>query len=207
MTEEKSERMRAIEDILLDMKDTSDLMLDLAYSSIFYGSRDLARQVVDLEAEVGGEYTQIHRLAMEAVREHELSIDHAQVLTRVARTAEDLANASMEIADVILRDVELHPVLKMAIRTSDSATTQVHLHPDSPYAGHKLGEIELESETGMRVLSVKRGRRWTTNVGSAFRLQAGDQLIAVGPAEAMEEFLMAADPSGASAAAAAEDAA
>lgn len=206
MSDTKSERMREIEDILLDMKDTSDLMLDLAYSSIFYGSRDLARQVVDLEEEVGGEYTQIHRLVMEAVRDHEMSIDHAQVLARVARTAEDLANASMEIADVILRDVELHPVLKMAIRTSDSATTQVTLHADSPYAGHTLGEIELESDTGMRVLSVKRGRRWTTNVGSAFRLQAGDLLIAVGPEEAMDEFLMAADPTGAALEAAAEDA-
>ncbi len=198
-TDTSAERVQTIEEILLDMKDTSDLMLDLAYSSIFYGSRDLARQVVSLEEEVGEEFTQIHRLILEAVRANELSIDHGMVLGRIAGTAEDLANASMEIADVILRDVELHPVLKEAIRTSDSATTKVTLHPDSEYVGQTLGELELESETGMRVLSVKRGKRWNVGVGGRFRLQANDLLIAVGPEEAIEDFVALADPSGDSA--------
>ncbi len=190
-------RLEQIEDILLDMKDTSELMLDLAYSSIFYGSRDLARQVVDLESEVGDEFNQIHRLILEAVHDDELDVDQGMVLGRVANTAEDLANAAQEIADVILRDVELHPVLKEAIRTSDSVTTKVTLHADSEFVDQFLGDLELETETGMRVLSVKRDKRWNVGVGGRFKLAAGDLMIAVGPEEAMPEFLHRADPSGA----------
>jgi uncharacterized protein with PhoU and TrkA domain len=193
---EKSARVRTIEAILIDMKDTSDLMLDLAYSSIFYGSRDLARQVVHLEEEVGGEVNQIHHLILEAVREKELDVDHGQVLGRVANTAEDLANAALEIVDVILRDVELHPVLREAIRTSDSATTKVTLNQVSTFAGKTIGELELETETGMRVLSVKRRKRWNIGVGGRFRLQPDDLLIAVGPEEAIPEFMVLADPTG-----------
>jgi uncharacterized protein with PhoU and TrkA domain len=193
---DKSARVQSIEAILIDMKDTSDLMLDLAYSSIFYGSRDLARQVVHLEEEVGGEVNQIHHLILEAVREKELDVDHGQVLGRVANTAEDLANAALEIVDVILRDVELHPVLREAIRTSDSATTKVTLNQVSTFAGKTIGELELETETGMRVLSVKRRKRWNIGVGGRFRLQPDDLLIAVGPEEAIPEFMVLADPTG-----------
>lgn len=193
-TNEKAESVQRIEAILLDMKDTSDLMVDLAYSSVFYDSRGLAQEVLDLEGEVGEEFTEIHRLILEAVRERDLSIDHGQLLIRVAATAERLANAALEIADVILRDVELHPILKEMIRCSDSATTKVALSPESAYCGQSLGALELESETGMRVLSVKRLGRWHTGVGGRFKLQPEDLLIAVGPEEAIEEFLAAAHP-------------
>ncbi len=193
-TNEKAKSVQEIEDILLDMKDTSDLMVDLAYSSVFYDTRALAQHVVELEEEVGEEFTDIHGRILRAVKAGDLSVDHGQVLLRVAATAERMANAALEIADVILRDVELHPILREMIRCSDSATTKVELDPESIYVGKSLGALELESETGMRVLSVKRGSRWHVGVGGRFKLQAGDLLIAVGPEEAMDAFLDVADP-------------
>ncbi len=192
-TNPKAPNVQAIEAMLLDMKDTSDLMVDLAYSSVFYDSRALARQVLELEEEVGEEFTEIHRRVMESVRDGDLSIDHGQVLTRIAGTAERLANAALEIADVILRDVELHPILKEMVRQSDSATTQVTLAETSSFCGKSLGALELESETGMRVLSVKRGGRWHTGVGGRFKLQAGDLLICVGPEESIDQFQLEAN--------------
>lgn len=193
-TNEKAASVQKIEAMLLDMKDSSDLMVDLAYSSVFYDTRALAQQVVDLEEEVGEEFTEIHGRILEAVRDGDLSIDHGQVLTRIAATTERMANAALEIADVILRDVELHPILKEMVRNSDSATTKVELDPNSAYVGQTLAALELESETGMRILSVKRAGRWHTGVGGRFKLQAGDLLIAVGPEEAMDGFLDEADP-------------
>ena len=95
-------------------------------------------------------------------------------------------------ADVVLRDVELHPVLKAAIRESDSMITKVNLAPASTMVGRSLRDLELETETGMRVLAVKRRGRWNSGVEGDFVLQADDLLIASGPLEAEEEFLAVA---------------
>lgn len=184
-----------VEELVLEMKDTSELMVDLAYSSVFYDSEGIAKEVLGLEEEVGNQLTQLQRLSLEAVRDGTLSIDHAMVLLRVAQAAEVIANSALEIADVVLRDVELHPVLSHAIKASDSIITKVKLTPDSELCGKSLRDLELETETGMRVLAVKRGGRWKTGVEGNFKPQPEDLLIATGPAEAEQEFLALAAPS------------
>ena len=189
-------RKRRIEELLLEMKDTSELMVDLAYSAVFYHSQSIAKEVAELEEDVGEALTDLQRLTLEAVAAGGLPVDTAMVLIRVAQGAEVIANSALEIADVVLRDVELHPVMAEAIRMSDSTITKVALHPQSEFAGRTLRESEFETETGMRVLAVKRGGRWRSGVEGDFRLKPGDLIVATGPEEAEEELLLRCDPTG-----------
>ena len=48
--------------------------------------------------------------------------------------------------------------------------------------------LPIETETGMFVLAVQRGRRWTYRPKPRFRLEAGDRIIAIGPGEGGEEL-------------------
>ncbi len=187
-------RKERIEELLLEMKDTSELMVDLAYSAVFYHSQSIAKEVAELEEDVGENLTELQRLTLEAVEAGSLPVDTALVLIRVAQGAEVIANSALEIADVVLRDVELHPVMAEAIRTSDSTITKATLDPESEFAGQTLREAEFETETGMRVLSVKRHARWQSGVEGDFRLEAGDLIIASGPQEAEPEFLSRCSP-------------
>lgn len=180
------------QDLVLEMKDTSELMVDLAYSSVFYHSEGIAKEVLELEENMGDLLTDLQKRVLEAVRNDELTNDHAMVLLRVAQSAEVIANSALEIADVVLRDVELHPVLKAAIHESDSMITKVSLTPGSSMCDRTLRDLELETETGMRILAVKRGTRWHTGVEGDFVLHAEDLLIASGPLEAEAEFLAVA---------------
>jgi uncharacterized protein with PhoU and TrkA domain len=186
--------VQRVEELLLDMKDTSELMVDLAYSALFYDSKSIAREVHELEEDVGESLYELQRLTLSAVKDGTLGIDNALVMLWVAQSAETIANSALEIADVVLRDVELHPVLMEAIRESDSTITKVTLAAESPFAGKTLRELELETETGMRVLAVKRGRVWESGVDGEFRLEAGDVLVASGPWDAEKEFLLRCDP-------------
>lgn len=183
---------RSAQDVVLEMKDTSELMVDLAYSSVFYDSEGIAKEVLELEEDMGELLTELQRRVLEAVRTDELTNDHAMVLLRVAQSAEIIANSALEIADVVLRDVELHPVLRAAIHESDSMITKVTLDPASEMCGRGLRDMELETETGMRVLAVKRKGRWHTGVEGDFVLHEQDLIIATGPYEAEEEFLAVA---------------
>ncbi len=191
---DRTPRTQRIEELLLEMKDTSELMVDLAYSAVFYHSEAIAREVRELEEDVGEDLTRLQRLTLEAVEDGALNVDTALVLIRVAQGAEVIANSALEIADVVLRDVELHPVLAEAIRTSDSTITKVTLHGDSEFAGTTLRESEFETETGMRVLAVKRHARWHSGVEGDFRLEADDLLVASGALEAEQEFLERCNP-------------
>ncbi len=194
MTDVDADRVKEVEDILLEMKDTSEMMVDLAYSSVFYDSEGIAHEVQELEEEMGEQLTLLQRRSLEAVQAGELDIDHAMILIRVAQAAEVIANSALEIADVVLRDVELHPILSQAIQDSDSSITKVRLQATSPLCGQSLRELELETETGMRILCVKRQGRWNSRVDGGFVLEADDLLIATGPLEAEEEFLSQAAP-------------
>ncbi len=182
------------EELLLEMKDTSELMVDLAYSSVFYDSNKLAEAVAELEEEMGNHLIRLQRMVMERVKADALDVDSAIIALRVAQAAEVIANSALEIADVVLRDVELHPVLAESIRDSDSSITKVVVHDQSPFVGPRLREIELETETGMRILAVRRGNRWHSKVRGSFKLKSGDLVIAMGPDEAVPEFLSRCDP-------------
>jgi uncharacterized protein with PhoU and TrkA domain len=41
-----------IESMLIELKNNSEMMIDLAYSALIYGNVDVARYVLDLEAEM-----------------------------------------------------------------------------------------------------------------------------------------------------------
>ena len=60
----------------------------------------------------------------------------------------------------------------------------------SPADGHTLKELRVETETGMFVLAVQRGRRWIYRPRPAFRLHGGDRLISVGPEEGERELAL-----------------
>ena len=40
---------KTVEDIVLEIKDKSELMIDLAYSSLIYDNKTIAKEVYDLE--------------------------------------------------------------------------------------------------------------------------------------------------------------
>ena len=39
----------SVKDVLVEMKDTAELLIDLSYSAVLHGNRDLAREVLRLE--------------------------------------------------------------------------------------------------------------------------------------------------------------
>ena len=109
-------KQKTAEELVLEIKDKSELMVDLAYSSVLYDNKIIAEEVYDLENTVDQLYNQLQKKSLEDVKEGKHSIEDALTLLRIARAGEQIADAAQEIADVELRDVELHPILKMSIK-------------------------------------------------------------------------------------------
>jgi len=176
-------------DELLDMMDKAELMIDLAYSSLIYDNIEIAKEVAELEDLVDQKNRSIQRLAVEDLLEGDLAVNEALTIIRLSQSTEMIADAAMEIADVELRDIELHPIIKDAIRESDVVFTRAQVSPKSILAGKTLGELELASETGMWVIAMRDAARWLYGPNEDTRVDPGDILYVRGPADSEEGFM------------------
>jgi uncharacterized protein with PhoU and TrkA domain len=180
---------KSVEEIVLEIKDKSELMIDLAYSSILYDNKTIAKEVYDLEDLIDKLYKDLQRQTLENVKKSKLSVNDALSVLRLAEATEQIADAAQDIVDVELRDVELHPILKISIRESDVVFTRVKVEPNSVLCGKKLGEIKLGSEIGMYVRAIRHGDFWHYGPDKNTIINAEDILYARGPEDGEKHLI------------------
>jgi uncharacterized protein with PhoU and TrkA domain len=177
---------KKIVDRLVLMKDTSELMIDLAYSSLFLNSQSLAEEVEALENHMDDVHTEFERLVLSSGFTPEESKDFLGLI-RLGVVTEKIADAAMEIADVVLRGLEPHPILKLVIEEAEETVTKVTVSETSTLVGKKIREAKIQDETGMWVLVIRRGNWWLRPRPDTV-IKADDVLIAAGYAEGEEDF-------------------
>ena len=180
------EHFGKIVDALVTLKDTSELMLDLAYSSILLNSRELAQEVYQLEEHMDNLHTEFELLVLSSGFKPQESKDYLGLI-RLGVVTEQIADAAAEIAEVVLRELEPHPVLKLAIEEAEETVTSAQVSDFSTLNGKTLTEARIPDETGMWILVIKRGKTWIRPRPST-TIRAGDILIASGYAEGEEDF-------------------
>ncbi len=183
---------RKIVDMLVELKDTSELMLDLAYSSILLNSKELAEEVQALEEHVDKLHTDFALLVLSAGISPEESKNFLGLI-RIGVVTENIADAAAQIAEVVLREIKPHPVLALAIEEAEETVVHVQVSKESPLVGKTLRKAQIHEETGMWVLVVRRGGKWM-RPGPNLRIDAGDVLIVSGYAEGEEDFKKLASP-------------
>jgi len=177
-----------IEELFLELKDTSELMIDLAYSALLYDNEEIAKEVLILEEVVDKLNYKIQRTAF-MVSLEDKNVDKALAMIRLASGIEAIADAAMDIADVVLRDIEPHPIFKMSVMDSDVIITKTPVLRSSSLTNKTLGESHLMTETGMWVIAIKRGKTWIYGPDENTVIKNKDVLVARGPREGAEEFL------------------
>jgi uncharacterized protein with PhoU and TrkA domain len=184
--ENTKESFPKIIDMLVELKDTSELMMDLAYSSILYNSKELAQEVEMLEEHMDKLHTEFELRVLARCTPPEQS-KHFLGLIRLGVVTEKIADAAAQIAAVVMHGLKPHPVLKLAIQEAAETVTHVHVSKKSVLVGKTLKEAQVDEETGMWVLVVKRGDRWIRPKPDTV-IQAGDILIASGYTEGAEDL-------------------
>jgi uncharacterized protein with PhoU and TrkA domain len=180
------EHFKKIVDKLVFLKDTSELMIDLAYSSLLLNSQALAEEVEALENHVDNLHTEFELLVLSSGFTPEESKDFLGLI-RLGVVTEEIADAAMEIADVVLRGLEPHPILKIVIEEAEETVTKVTVSETSTLVGKKIREAQIQEETGMWVLVIRRGNWWLRPRPDT-AIKAGDTLIAAGYAEGEADF-------------------
>ena len=180
---------KTVEEIVLEIKDKSELMVDLAYSSLIYNNKIIAEEVYDLEDLIDELYQNIQKETLQLVDEQKLEVYDALAILRLAELSETIADAAQDIADVVLRDVELHPILKLSVRDSDQVFTRIKVEDNSILSGKTLGELKLGSKTGMYVRAMRHGNRWLYGPDKNTRIDPEDILFAKGPEDGEKHLI------------------
>ena len=114
-------------------------------------------------------------------------------LIQIGVATEQIADAAAEMAEVVLRGIEPHPVLTLAIKEAEETVAQACVSADSPLVNKTLKEARVDEDTGMWVLVIKRVGKPLRPKGDT-RIQVGDILVASGYAEGVEDFRKLASP-------------
>ena len=192
MVEQKREVFEEIVARFVELKNTSELMIDLAYSSLMLNSKDIAEEVERLEEYVDKLHTDFELLALTSDFKKEEASGFLGLI-RLGVATERIADAASEMAEVVLRGIEPHPVLKLAIREAEETVTQACVTEDSPLIDKTLKEARVPEETGMWILAIRRGEK-SLRPKPDMKIQLGDILLASGYAEGVEDLKKLASP-------------
>ena len=174
------DKPRNLRTLLADAKDTSELMVDLAYAAVYFGDPDMADEVRDLESDLTDLVADMRSLAVLGVRHPREAPGMGRVL-QVISAIERIGNDAVNIARTVTKELGLPQHLIEELSRAEEISHRVVVAESSSMAHHTLVDLELPVHTGMRILAVRGGDGWTTNVSGETILVPGDVLFLEGP--------------------------
>ncbi len=173
-----------VKEIFVEMKNTAELMVDLAYSAVLFREKEMAEEVLELE-----EYLDIlnYNLTIRAVLSAR-NIKDAERITSIlqmARSIDEISNAAADLAKMVI-DEKLHPLINEVILESEETIGRIVVFPESILIGKTLEELDLPTNTGVWIIAIRRGKRWIFDPDEDTKIMPNDIIIGRGTMTALE---------------------
>ena len=175
----------SVKELLTEMKDISELIIDLAYSAVLFDNEEIAEEVKYLEVRMDKLNYDIRMMAMMAARTKEDAEQLAGIL-QVAEAAESISNAAGDI--VMMLTDKTRPILPEILSKADEKLFRIKVSKNSKACEQKIGDLKVESETGMRIIAIRRENCWIYNPRSDSNIKADDWLITRGTDEGHDDL-------------------
>lgn len=166
---------------VVELKNVSELAIGLSYSAALYDSDALAEEVRALEGRADKLREDLERWVVAGADRTGDDGEQLRGLFHITVAAEVICGAALDIADVVFREVELHPVFARAIQESNEVITSIRLEADSSLVGQTVDALEHDVATGMTVLALHREDDWLYDPADETTFQAEDRLVLKGP--------------------------
>ncbi|MFQ5970496.1 MAG: potassium channel family protein, partial [Nitrososphaerales archaeon] len=175
-----------VKETIAQIRDTAELMLDLAYSSLLFKERDFGEEVLELEKKM----YQLIFMGRVSVMLAARGMEEVQSLTGVLQvidSAVEISDGAVELAKIHLADVGIPPAFLHTLHLPDE-TIAGSIVPEGSKAA-KANVSKIEHETGMRVIGIKKAvGEWLINPSADTVVHAKDKIIVKGPFQTLAEF-------------------
>ena len=162
--------------MLSEAKDTSELMVDLAYAALFFGDAGMADEVHELEellSDLAHAMREVCVLAARSPRDAEEMSSVLHVLSAIER----MGNAAVDIARIVTHRLGIPAALVADLAAAEEVSHRVRVRADALLAHRSLAAACLPTEVGMRVVAIRRGKEWIIDPDGDEVLLPDDVLI------------------------------
>jgi uncharacterized protein with PhoU and TrkA domain len=184
-----------VRQLFLEMKNLSELMIDLAYSAALFNDRELAEDVLELEKRVDNLGYLLEMTIMIAARDARDAEALAGVST-VASSADKISDAAGDIAAIVTQNIGVHPIVGQVFEKVEERLTQTRVTSGSALVGKQIGELDLAARMGVDIIAIRRDNDWLIDVQKTERVRSGDVLIARGVYLGIKDFKELAEGKG-----------
>ncbi len=177
----------SVRDLLVEMKDLSELMIDLAYSAALFHSRPLAEEVIEMERRVDNLAYLLNMSAMIAVRDAK-DAEELVAVAVVAGATDKISDAAGDIAAIVLHDIGIHPIVREAFEKVEEHLTRTEIEKGSVWANKTLLDLELAPKMGVDIIAIRRGNEVIVDPEKTEHVLEGDIVVARGAPMGINEF-------------------
>lgn len=168
-------------DLVVELKNASEIAVGLAYSAILLRDPSLAAEVSVIEDRSDDLWHGLEGWVLRAAAEADDPED-LRGLLHLAAASERIVDAAQSMCRLVEED-DIHPVIAQALAEADEIVADAIVGEEAEVIGSTLRELKVHTRTGMEVLAIERGGRWIYRPRRGRSLEAGDRLLAVGPEE------------------------
>jgi uncharacterized protein with PhoU and TrkA domain len=164
------------------MKNISEVAVGLAYSALLFNDQSLAAEVNHLEDRLDEMRERLEVWVLRSAAD-ELDPSPLRGLLHLGGAAEEIGDAAQQMVWRVEEQEEMHPILRVALGGSEEVLAWVPVAQGAVLDGRTLAEVQIEIETGVYLLAIRRAGRYLYRPRGPVRLDAGDELIGIGPDE------------------------
>jgi uncharacterized protein with PhoU and TrkA domain len=177
-----------VRELLAEMKNLSELMIDLAYSAALFNDKELAEDVLALEVHID---TLSYLLGIEVMVAARGDPKDAQALvgvSTVAAATDKISDAAADIAAIVTRDIGVHPIVSSIFEKVEERLMKATVKEGSVIAGKRIDKLDLAARMGVDIIAIRRNKDWIINPDETERVFPGDTLITRGAPLGIKEF-------------------
>ncbi len=153
-----------VRELLTEMKDISEVVVDLAYAALLFDSQEIGAEVRHLGSRMDTLNHEIKIRMMLASRTKEDAVQLSGLL-QVAEGAASISKAAGDIVELLELNPKTTPIISLVLKEAEEKIRLLTLSDQSDMKGRTLEDLSVESETGMRIIAIKRGIRWIYRSG------------------------------------------
>jgi uncharacterized protein with PhoU and TrkA domain len=177
----------SVRELLLEMKNLSELMIDLAYSAALFNDKELAEEVLELEKRVDTLAYLLDMVVMVAARDAKDAEALVGVST-VASATDKISDAAADIAAIVTQNIGVHPIVSEIFERLLKRLIKVKVNKTSALVGKRISELKLAPRMGIDIIAIFRNKDWKINPEENEQISAEDVLIARGTPSGLKEF-------------------
>ena len=177
-----------IVDYLIGLKDTSEVMVDIAYGAVLYNNKELAQLVSNMEKRVDTIRNKAEVAVLKIAKTPTEDISSLQGLLRIIEATEDISDAANQIAKIVLEGIPSHSIIELVIEESDESIFEQTVEDASVIVGKTIPTGNYLDEFGIRVLALKRAAGHFFKPRRRTKIRVGDTIIFTGLKNACTAF-------------------